>query len=594
MTAPSRRSGRRVRQAGGPIGLALIGVTLIAAAAHAKSPARAPAMPPLPLDRRPVFALPPLDAPSLIGPDGLDVELLAATGATDSSRLSGGPASRWTHQLPPLFPEPVRAQPERGRWWLGLGTGPSGSAGLDRALRDALRLRAEGDAWGERIPERNHWRIDAQLSAREAAHVPDWRGWVDLALLREGWDAYPAAHRAHPGAMRATVVTGGLQRAVSTSLTRFVFGLDAAGAQVRTHACPLGTCAAGAEVARTGRWRSIGVGVRTAGTARDLRRYAGSAMAGSALGDLELWGGVAHRRSPEGMGQSVGRWRARAVWGLPRDTWHLAAGWAALGEGEQTCIGPILGLRRVWVASRTCAALELAPDLRSAEAVVALPERLPEVALIREVTPPPIGLRTPVVYDPRLAPQRAWPALTGEVLRENDAGWWDLALSIARLRGALDWRPDSLAEGTQLLRAVTATSRVVARVTFTAERRLRSDLVLTARYRGIRDARAGDPQRALHALPEHRLQVRLERAGPRWRWGLRTEARGRAPAASGTRALPATLVVTAHVGLAWGASELRLVGENLGDAAVCDEPYAPVLRRWVGLEWNLLDRASVP
>jgi hypothetical protein len=345
---------------------------------------------------------------------------------------------------------------------------------------------------------------------------------------------------------------------------------------------------------RTGRWRSVGVGLRTAGTARDLRRYAQRDGTSSLRGDFELWGGLTHRRSPDGTGQVLGRWRTRAVWDAPRGAWHLAAGLGASGEGPRTCIAPVLGLRRVWPASRTCAALEIAPELRSAEDALALPERLPEVSLIREAPGVSPGPRAPVVYDPRLPPQRAWPALAGEIFRQSEAGGWDLALSVAQLRDPLDWRPDTLAEGTQLLRAAAAASRMLARVALTVERRLGPGLVLTARYRGVADARAGDAQQALHALPAHRLETRLEGAGTRWRWGLRAEARGRAPAAAGTEAQPATIVVAAHAGLALGESELRLVAENLFDAAAWDEPYAPILRRWVGLEWNLLDRASVP
>jgi hypothetical protein len=595
MIASCRAGSRRARRVGRRVTLALIGVAFVAISAHGTSPARAPLDLPLPTDRRPVFALPPIDDSPVVWPGVLDATLLGAAAGSDSMRLPEDSPARWTRQLPPLFPAPARSAREGNRWWLGIGSGPGGSAGLDRAFGNRLRFRAEGDAWAERIPDRDHWRIGAQLFDREPALVPDWRGAIDLVLLTEGWEGNPATRRALPGTMRATAVTGGLQRTLGPSTNRFVLGLDAVWAQVRTHACPSGECGSGAEVVRTGRWRSIGVGVRTAGTARDLRRYAPREGGASSLrGDFELWGGVAHRRSPDGRGQAIGRWRTRAVWDVPRGAWHLAAGLGASGEGERTCIAPVLGLRRAWLVSRTCAALEIAPALRSAEEVLALPERLPEVSLIREAPIASPGPRTPVVYDPRLRPQRAWPALAGEILRENHAGGWDLAVTVAHLRDPLDWRPDTLVEGTQLLRAASAASRVLARVALTVERRLGSSFVLTARYRGVRDGRAGDPQRALHALPAHRLEAHLERAGSRWRWGLSAEARGRAPAAAGTPAQPATIAIAAHAGLALGDSELRLIGENLFNAATCDEPYAPMLRRWVGLEWNLLDRASVP
>jgi len=581
-------SGRRMR--GLAQRFALAGIWLAAVSAAASLPPVAPK----PEDQRPAFVPPGIDDPSVVWPDLLDNGILGTIPGIDSTGLTSAAPARWTRQLPPLLPEPAIPPRTAGGWWLGIGGGPGGIAGLDRALGGMLRLRAEGDAWIGRIRQRDHWRMAARLAARDAARLPGWRGTIGLDLGGEGWEAEPAAQRALPGTMHAAALTGAWQRGVVAGDNRFVLDLDVAWARVRTRSCLWGDCGSDRMTVRTGRWRSIGAGLRTAGTARDLRRYAPAGASSRMHGDFELWGGLTHRRSPEGTGEALGRWRTRAVWSVPRDAWQLVAGLSASGEARSTLIAPVLGLRRAWRDRRACAAIELTPDLRFAEDVLARSERLPEVSLIREAPSLPTGPRSPVVYDPRLPPQRAWPVLAGEMLRESDAGWIDLAVTLAHVRDPLDWRPDTLAAGTTLLRATPGASRVLARIALTVEHRFGPGRILAARYRWMRDSRAGDHTRALHALPVHAGEVRWEVADARWRWGLRAEAQSRTPETPGAAAQAATIALAAHLGLALGGTEIGLVAENVFDATARDEPYAPMTRRWVGLEWNLPGRASVP
>jgi hypothetical protein len=170
----------------------------------------------------------------------------------------------------------------------------------------------------------------------------------------------------------------------------------------------------------------------------------------------------------------------------------------------------------------------------------------------------------------------------------------DVSLTLAHLRDPLDWRSETMAPGTTLLRSAPAASRQFARVALAVEHHLGRGRTVGARYRWIVDSRAGDRRRALHFLPVHALEARIEGSGARWHWGLQAHARADRSESTGAAGLTATIDFAARAGLALRGTEVWLMVENLFDAAARDDPYAPVTRRWVGLEWNLLDRARVP
>jgi hypothetical protein len=546
----------------------------------------APAPPPVE-DERPEFPLPDVgDTPEpwaeLLAPG-----LLAAPSIAAGGPGAVAPPSRWTLQLPPLLPEPHAAARPAAQWWIGGGTGPGGVAGLDRPLGAGRRGRIAADVWADRIPNRDRTRVEAGVAAAPDTPLPEWGAALDLGVGGEGWEADASHGRALPGATHATVASGRLRRRLGV---RSVLGLEAEVGE--TSARLDGPAVLDARL--TGGWRSIGLGLGTAGSGRDLRRYAPETGSDRAPVDVGLWAGVAHRRSPGGESGTVGRWRAHLTGTVLRGDWHLDAGLAGAGEARRALIGPTVEARRFWRERDACAAVRVAPELLFAEEALGLGERIPEASLIREsgrAAPLP---ETPVVLDPRLAPQRAWPAVTGEYFHGAAGGWWDLGLSVARLRDPVDWRADTLGAGTTLLRSASAASRWLARLALAVRRPLGARAGLTLRYRWVHDPRGGDPARALHALSAHRVTARLDGRGGRWRWSLSADARGRAPAAAGEASFAPTFALGARLGCALGATELWIVGANLLDDAIRDEPYASLTRRWVGLQWNLPFGASVP
>ncbi len=521
----------------------------------------------------------------------------AATGLTGWAGAESGDASLLPALKPPcvVVPPAVHAQPrQRGGFAVSAADGPQGAV---RALSVPTRgtlLWGDASGWRGRITGRSHLALAAGCLGVRPALRPLRRAGLEMGAHWEDWEALPARGLGLPGAMRIWAARAFVEQGIEIGREIPVVGLHAELGDSRVRVCESEGCPRTPLQERGARWRLIEAGLalpeRAGGWQTPARARVWSARIAP---QVDFWCGVAHRAAPSGADVTRGRWRGELTWNLRRADTAIRFGLAGGGEGRASCLAP-----RVEV---TCPSVTRGLRLRVAVA--------PEILYVEEnlTRDEPLGLEpwlvtavrclelpsSPMLVDPRLPPQRAWPRIEAELLRQGDHGWMLGALTCAHVRDPLSWSPDSLYDSPGLWITSAGRARTIWRLAFAVQRELGGHAHLRLRYRWVRDTRADEPA-ALLFLPAHVLRAIFTWQACPWLCTAGTTWRGRAAAGADRERLARSIDVTVRIGRGLAGGMLSLFAENLLDQSIAGQAGEVLRGRRFGIEWSTLSFASVP
>ncbi|MCK4412869.1 MAG: hypothetical protein KAY32_04940 [Candidatus Eisenbacteria sp.] len=455
----------------------------------------------------------------------------------------------------------------------------------------------DDQAWDGRVSARRHEQLEAGAVVARPVAQPMWRAGLTLAAGREDWD-----RGAREGAWQESGTTAAprgeafFEQALGRGSGSVVVALRAAAGRSRTEICRDPACRQ-AQVRRTAGWQTMEIGLRRRGTPRDLRLLVGNGETRPAARRLEidLQGGYVRRDNGVDAPVERARGMGRIGWTFPAHGGLLTAGIAGGGEGDAAggVIGPYVTYHHAAAGSGTYVALEIAPEIRFAEEEGRPTARLttPAAQGVRPRPAPPPAV--PLLTDPLLPAQRAWPCITGEWFVRRSAGWLHVSATAAAVRDPFDWTSDSLAVGPALLASARGDDRWLATVAISGETRWMGGLRLRGRHRWVHDAEPREGA-GLCWLPAHELRAALDGRWGALRMGAALSTRSRVDRDHVGEHRAGFTQLDARIGWCFGMHTLHLVASNLFGETITWWPGETVDDAWLGFEWQLAFSDAVP
>lgn len=486
---------------------------------------------------------------------------------------------------------PPAAVPALPRAWLRARAweGPRGSLALLAVPSSSQRslIWLDLDGWQERIPGREHTAI--KLGWRDVGDPNDsrWRIGLDLRGGRETWQTESRTDRA--GSQDALCAAVTIEKRGALGDQGLVWGGALTGGTSRTR---YWTTVGGSDTreSRAGNWLALVGDVRTLPGRGDLQARSHSGI------QAGLRGGYVRRDGPWSVMSAGGRWEGDLAWRQVVGAGAFEVGLAGGGDGSQdrSLWAPQLRYERIWRDAGSRLELAIAPELTFIDEL-AVGER-------RELLQRgPVGrglewfaIHSPALYDPDLAPQRAWPRYVLDLFRQSGALELRLTGAVARWCDPFDWRPIAGTRAPLLFVPVNAERRWVAQLTVAVDWRLTEQLALATRYRGVRETERADDAARLLFLPEHEGLATVRATPGIWLAEIGVHARSRVIAGDHGDELPACGAWTGRGGVRVGHSLVALVVENIFAAKIATRPDEVFTDRWFGIEWSHAFGSHVP